>query len=101
MTTTLLTCTAIDETTSYSLRECCHLCRVNAQTIHEMIDEGLITPVGESPQNWCFGAAHIRRIQITLRLQQDLRINLPGAALALDLLDELAELQQKNSHNQI
>jgi chaperone modulatory protein CbpM len=61
--------------------------------IHEMIDEGIITPAGDNPQNWCFGALEIKRIQITLRLQQDLRVNLPGAALALDLLEELAAIQ--------
>ncbi len=49
--------------------------------------------MGDNPRNWCFGATQIKRIQITLRLQQDLRVNLPGAALALDLLEELAELQ--------
>ena len=94
MTNTILSCTALDETTSYSLRQCCVLCRVIAQMIHEMIDEGVISPTGDNPQNWCFGAIEIKRIQITLRLQQDLRVNLPGAALALDLLEELAELQR-------
>jgi chaperone modulatory protein CbpM len=38
----------------------------------------------------------IRRIQITLRLQQDLRVNLPGAALALELLEKLAALQGRS-----
>lgn len=94
MTTTILPCTVLDETTAYSLRQCCALCRVNAQMIHEMIDEGIISPAGNTPQNWCFGAVEIKRIQITIRLQQDLRVNLPGAALALDLLEELAEIQR-------
>ena len=93
MTDTILSCTALDETTVYSLRQCCALCQVNAQMIHEMIDEGVITPIGDNPRNWCFEATQIKRIQITLRLQQDLRVNLPGAALALDLLEELAALQ--------
>lgn len=93
MTDTILPCTVLDETTAYSLHQCCILCRVNAQMIHEMIDEGVISPMGDNPRNWCFGATQIKRIQITLRLQQDLRVNLPGAALALDLLEELAELQ--------
>ncbi|MEK6201327.1 MAG: chaperone modulator CbpM [Desulfobulbaceae bacterium] len=99
MTTTIHPCTAIDETTSYTLRQCCLLCRVSAQMIHEMIDEGVITPVGDSPQNWYFGVTQIKRIQVTLRLQQDLRVNLPGAALALDLLEELTELQRLVSTN--
>lgn len=93
MTNTILPCTVLDETTTYTLYQCCTLCRVNAQMIHEMIDEGVITPIGDNPRNWCFEATQIKRIQITLRLQQDLRVNLPGAALALDLLEELAALQ--------
>lgn len=92
MTNTIVTCTILDETTFFSLRQCCSLCRVSAQMIHEMIDEGVISPVGDNPQNWRFGVTQIKRVQITLRLQQDLGVNLPGAALALDLLEELEEL---------
>jgi chaperone modulatory protein CbpM len=92
--TTTTPCTVLDETTAYSLGQCCALCRINAQMIQEMIDEGVISPAGNSPRDWCFGAVDIKRIQITIRLQQDLRINLPGAALALDLLEQLAEMQQ-------
>jgi chaperone modulatory protein CbpM len=100
MTDTILPCTVLDETTTYSLHQCCTLCRVNAQMIHEMIDEGVISPMGDNPWNWCFGATQIKRIQIALRLQQDLRVNLPGAALALDLLEELTELQGLISNKQ-
>lgn len=92
--TTVLNCTVLDENIFCSLRQCCVLCRVNAQTIHEMIDEGIISPAGDKPSNWCFGATEIKRIQITLRLQQDLRINLAGAALALDLLEQLEEMKE-------
>jgi chaperone modulatory protein CbpM len=100
MTNTPLPCTVLDETSSYSLRQCCALCQVTAQLIHEMIDEGVITPDGNNPGNWCFGATQIKRIHITLRLQQDLRVNLPGAALALDLLDELAALKSLLANRQ-
>ncbi|MBU0663685.1 MAG: chaperone modulator CbpM [Proteobacteria bacterium] len=99
MTDTIVTYTVFDENTSYSLRQCCALCGISAQTIHEMIDEGVISPVGNSPQNWSFGALEIRRIQITLRLQQDLGVNLPGAALALDLLEELARYRYSSPLN--
>jgi len=96
MTNTTQPCMVLDETLSCSLRQCCALCQINAQMIHEMIDEGIISPAGDNPQNWCFGAMEIRRIQITLRLQRDLRVNLPGAALALELLEKLAEFQGRN-----
>ncbi len=90
---TSVTCTTLDETTIVTLRQCCSLCRVSAQMIHEMIDEGVISPTGDNPQNWRFGSIEVKRIQITLRLQQDLGVNLPGAALALDLLEELAKFR--------
>ena len=63
------------------------------EMVHEMIDEGVLIPEGTSPETWRFNALAIKRIQITLRLQNDLRVNLPGAALALDLLEELDELR--------
>jgi chaperone modulatory protein CbpM len=99
MTNTIVTCTSLDESTFFSLRQCCSLCRVSAQMIQEMIDEGLISPAGDNPQKWRFGAIEIKRIQITLRLQQDLGVNLPGAALALDLLEELAEYRGSSPLN--
>jgi chaperone modulatory protein CbpM len=58
-----------------------------------MVNEGVLTPEGYSPETWRFNAAAVKRIQVTLRLQSDLRVNLPGAALALDLLEELEELR--------
>jgi chaperone modulatory protein CbpM len=97
MPDTIQPCMVIDETISCSLRQCCALCQINAQMIHEMIDEGIISPAGDTPRNWCFGANEIKRIQITLRLQQDLRVNLPGAALALELLEKLMELERRRS----
>jgi chaperone modulatory protein CbpM len=35
----------------------------------------------------------VQRVQTAIRLQQDLGVNLAGAALALDLLEELQELR--------
>jgi chaperone modulatory protein CbpM len=36
----------------------------------------------------------LKRLQIALRLQQDLDINLPGSALILDLLEEMERLKR-------
>jgi chaperone modulatory protein CbpM len=77
-----------------SLADLCRLCSVNAELIHEMIEEGIITPEGTSIREWSFTSIAIKRVQTAIRLQQDLRVNLPGCALALDLLDELEELRR-------
>ncbi len=89
-----LHCTVFDESEEYSLGELCSLCRVHAQFIHELIDEGILSPQGSKPQEWRFPALAVKRVQISIRLQQDLRVNLPGTALALDLLEEIEILQR-------
>lgn len=93
-----LQCTIVDENCEYNLRELCNVCNVHAQFIQELIDEGILSPQGQNAREWRFAAIEIKRIQISIRLQQDLRINLPGTALALDLLDEIAQLRRSKSH---
>ncbi len=86
-------CVVLDDTMTWGMSEICALCRVKNDLVCEMINEGVLSPVGTSPETWRFNAAAVKRIQVTLRLQHDLRVNLPGAALALDLLEELEELR--------
>jgi len=83
----------LDDSRTWGVSEICTLCGVDVELIEEMVGEGVLIPEGSSPENWRFDGMAIKRIQVTLRLQNDLRVNLPGAALALDLLDELEELR--------
>ncbi len=89
-----LQCSVFDENNEFSLRELCDLCRVHARFIEDLIDEGILSPRGTHPQEYRFAAVEIKRIQISIRLHDDLRINLPGAALALNLLEEIEELKR-------
>lgn len=91
-------CTIFDENCQYSLRELCKVCKVHAQFIQDLIDEGILSPQGKSPVEWRFAAIEIKRIQVSIRLQEDLRINLPGTALALELLDEIEQLRRSKSN---
>lgn len=85
----------LDESTICDLGELCELCNINTELVLEMINEGVISPVEPGREQWRFGYMEIRRVQTAMRLQRDLRINLPGVALALDLLEELTELRQQ------
>ena len=87
--------TVLDETITYDFEEICHVCRVRDQLVFDMINEGMLTPIGDSPKSWKFSAASIKTIQVTVRLQEDLGVNLPGVALALDLLEELEDLRAR------
>ena len=89
-----LTGTVLDEDLDCSLGDICRICDISAENVYEMIDEGLLAPRGAGPMQWRFSIMEVRRIQITIRLQQDLRVNLAGCALILDLLEELDELRR-------
>lgn len=90
-----LTGTLLDEDLECSMTDICRMCNISSDMVREMIDEGLLQPHGRDPMEWRFTEVELRRIQVTLRLQRDLRVNLPGCALVLDLLDELELLRQR------
>jgi chaperone modulatory protein CbpM len=91
------TFTLLNENTNCTLQELSDLCSQSSKLILEMIDEGMIVPAGSSPRQWRFGLKEIHRVQTAQRLIRDLEVNLAGAALALDLLEELEELRRQVS----
>lgn len=93
---TPLTGIILDDNTRCSFGELCRICNVSAELVLDMIDEGLLCPRGRTLAEWSFTALEIKRVQVTIRLQRDLRVNLPGCALVLELLEELEELRRLN-----
>jgi chaperone modulatory protein CbpM len=92
---TIVTGVVLDERIEFSLGELCRNCGVSVETVIEMVDEGLLEPQGGQPDSWRFRGTELRRMQAALRLAQDLRVNYAGAALALELLDELDQLRRQ------
>jgi chaperone modulatory protein CbpM len=72
-----------------TLGELCRICQVSAERVLELVDEGIVEPEGREIGHWRFRAVCIRRVRSAVRLQRDLGVNTAGAALALDLLEEL------------
>ncbi|MBA1148423.1 MerR family transcriptional regulator [Ectothiorhodospiraceae bacterium WFHF3C12] len=87
----------MDERVSFSLGEVSRACGVSAELVMEMVEEGVVEPLGREPAEWRFRGDAVTRVQTALRLSEDLRVNLAGAALALDLMDELMELRQSRT----
>jgi len=85
----------IDEHFEFTLDELCQCCAVQDETIIAMVEEGMLSPVGSSPAEWRFTGTAQRHVEITLHLQRDLRVNLPGAALALELMEEIEMLRRQ------
>lgn len=87
--------TILEELNELTLSELGRACSVHAELIIALVDEGVIVPTGGEPHRWRFSGTHLRRATVALRLQRDLGINLAGAALALQLLDEVETLQAR------
>lgn len=87
--------TILDEQAPLTLAELTRACAVRAELIIELVEEGVLAPIGREPHRWRFTGVHMRRARMALRLQRDLGVNFAGAALALQLLDEVEALRAR------
>jgi chaperone modulatory protein CbpM len=91
----ILTGLLLDQTTTISLRELSRACTVHAEFIVEMVEEGILQPRGEDVSQWRFSGDSLQRTLVVIRLQRDLGVNLAGAALVLDLMEEIANMRAR------
>lgn len=59
------------------------------------VSEGVLSPMGSSPEDWRFSGESLKRAKTAAHLTHDLELNTPGVALALDLLDEISRLRNQ------
>ena len=102
MTQKIITGIVLDEHTELSLNELCRACSSSADWIIELVEEGILEPVGYQQiqwqqTQWRFSAESLERARTAMRLQHDLGINLAGIAVVLDLLEEIDSLQARLS----
>lgn len=93
--TEAVTAELLDEDQDYGLKEVCEVCGVHAEYVVEMVEAGIVEPLGDRPTTWRFSALSVMRSRKALRLQRDLEINFAGLAVALDLLDEVESLRHE------
>ena len=89
----LLSGEILEEQIELSLVELCRACRLSAEQVFELVEEGIVEPRGRQPASWRFAGVSIQRVRRAQRLQQDLGVNTAGVALVLDLLDELEAMR--------
>ncbi len=80
---------------SFTLAEISRCCNVSAEKILVLVGEGVLNPRGHTERDWRFGGSDLARAMQALRLEQDLGINTAGAALAVELLDEMQQLRSR------
>ncbi|MBI1425611.1 MAG: MerR family transcriptional regulator [Gammaproteobacteria bacterium] len=91
----LLSGDILEEQIDLTLAELCRACKLTAEQVFELVEQGVVEPRGRQPASWRFAGISIQRVRCAQRLQQDLGVNTAGVALVLDLLDELAQMRQR------
>lgn len=86
-----------DKKTSYiSFAELCVQPDVGQETVFKIVEQGIVEPIGNRPDEWLFTPKMLLLMKKAVRLHRDLQLGWDGIALALELLDELEQLREKN-----
>jgi chaperone modulatory protein CbpM len=84
-----------EESTLLTVKDLSRMCAVDERHIVEFVEEGVLHVVEINTTEWHFTGAALRRTRLALRLERDLELNLPGVALALELMEELEHLRRE------
>ena len=85
----------LNESTTLTLSEVCRSCGADSHFVYELVQEGVIRPRGKRVHEWVFDGIAVTRIQRAYRMHRDLQVNLPGIALALELLDRMEQIRRR------
>jgi chaperone modulatory protein CbpM len=84
-----------DESTEITLSQLCEVCSVEHTLIEQLVAEGVLDPVNSRAGELRFTYTSVRITSTAIRLQEDLGVNLAGAALVLELLERIEDLQRR------
>ena len=90
----ILTGQVLEDHDLVTIDDLCRSCTIELETVTLLVKEGILDPVGADAANWQFRVTSLRRVKTVIHLQRDLGVNLAGAALALELLDRISELER-------
>jgi chaperone modulatory protein CbpM len=89
----------MEDITELTIDDLCRACATEIDIIIALVNEGVIEieaiPHEANITQWHFTGHDLRRAKLALRLHRDLGVNFAGAALALQLMDELAALNSR------
>jgi chaperone modulatory protein CbpM len=91
----------LEDQDELTLDDLCRACAAQSELIVDLVHEGVLAPLGAAPEVWRFTGVHLHRATVAVRLQRDLGVNPAGAALALELMDELDSLRAQLGRLQV
>lgn len=85
----------VEEDLELTIVELGRACRTTEDQIEVWVAEGVLRPIGATREAWRFRGDSLARMRLATRLMRDLEINEAGVAVALELLDRIAELESR------
>ena len=85
----------VEEEIVFSLSGLCQAAGASPAQVLGLDDEGVLQPTGDAPQDWAFAGPSLRTTRTALRLNRDLALGTAGAALVLELLEEIEALRAR------
>jgi chaperone modulatory protein CbpM len=79
----------------FSLGDLCRACGTNAELIEALVREGILEPQGDRAAPLRFDGSELPRARRATRLMLELELNAAGAALVLDLVDQIETLRSR------
>jgi chaperone modulatory protein CbpM len=93
--TSVLRGSVVEEEMTLTTVELCRAGNASEAHVELWVSEGVLQPSGGSREQWRFSGRALSRVRVATRLSRDLEINPSGVALALDLLDEIEQLEAR------
>lgn len=87
----------VEETTTISFNDVCQKYQISKELLLEMVEYGIFSSEATKTESVHFSQKDLRKIESAFRLHHDLEINLPGVALALELLEKIEQLNDELS----
>lgn len=86
----------VDDDDPLTLAELCASCAITGEAVITLVEHGIVETVSgvDVAGGRRVSRNSVLRVQTALRLQRDLNVNVEGAALALDLLEEIKRLRR-------
>ncbi|MCE0724318.1 chaperone modulator CbpM [Legionella resiliens] len=85
----------VEETTTISLTEVSQKYHISKELLLEMAEYGLFSCKTMKAEHIKLNQNDLRKMESAFRLHKDLGINLPGVALALELLEKIDQLNEE------
>lgn len=85
----------IEESETISSIEVCAKYHIPKELLAEMMEHGLFSNQSAQIEQLTLNQKELRRIESAFRLHRDLGINLPGVVLAIELLEQIEQMEEE------